>query len=268
MEKLTAVIVIPSRYGSTRFPGKPLATIADQSLLKRVWRLACAVQPKTEVIIATDDQRIKEHGESFGAKVVMTSSTHRNGSERVAEVVKSLTWTPKVVINLQGDALLTPPWIIEELIAEMLRDETVSIATPAVQLSEEKYRKLEDSKKSGVSSGTTVTFDKKMNALYFSKTVIPYRRVAPSDSTLISMSPIYQHVGMYGYTPEALQALVSLPEGTLEQVEQLEQLRALENGIPVRIVKVDLKGRTLWPIDAPEDVKTVERIIATEGELV
>ena len=263
-----AVIVIPSRFGSTRFPGKPLATIAGKSLLKRVWSLASALGPKVSVIVATDDQRIKEHAESFGATAVMTASTHINGSERVAEVVSKLSWLPKVVINLQGDALLTPPWIIEQLISEMLNDSKVGIATPAVQLTQAKYQKMMKSKQNGISSGTTVTFNKAMNALYFSKSVIPYRRSRNDDQVPDSLIPVYQHIGMYGYTPEALKALVALPEGEFERVEQLEQLRALEHGMPIRVVKVDLKDRTMWPIDAPEDVQLVEEIIATEGELL
>jgi 3-deoxy-manno-octulosonate cytidylyltransferase (CMP-KDO synthetase) len=157
-----------------------------------------------------------------------------------------------------------PPWVIEALVLEMQRDPLVSIATPATRLTKEQYDSMRAMKGQGIVSGTTVTFSTARDALYFSKTVIPYVREWPKDG----QSPIFQHIGVYAYTYEALKEYVGLPMGPLEYVEQLEQLRALEHGMPIRVVDVDLRGRTTWPIDNPQDVQRVEEIIRAEGELV
>lgn len=163
------VIVIPARYGSTRLPGKPLAQIRGHSLLYRVWRLAKDVQSIDEVFIATDDQRVCDHAQSFGARVLMTNPNCATGTDRVYDAVKQLDQKPEVIINLQGDAVLTPPWIIQDLINAMANDVSIEMATLATQLSWQKYDDLVKSKMASKTSGTTVTFDKSFNALYFSK---------------------------------------------------------------------------------------------------
>lgn len=255
------MIIIPARYGSTRFPGKPFAMIAGKTLLERVIRLAEAAVGKECVTVATDDARIIEAVAGIGHKAVMTSPDCTNGSERVYEVINSLEHKPGVIINLQGDSPLLPPWIISELISAMEQNPEIAIATPAVKLSGEQYEQVRSEKAKGSSSGTTVTFDRNGDALYFSKALIPYVR-KKSDSC-----PVYKHIGLYAYTPQSLEKYVSLPQGVFEEAEQLEQLRALENGIPIKVVLADLKGRTLWSVDNPEDVQIVEQIIAKEGEL-
>jgi 3-deoxy-manno-octulosonate cytidylyltransferase (CMP-KDO synthetase) len=260
---MRSIIAIPARYGSTRFPGKPLALIAGRSLLERVWRIATKVQPAADVIVATDDARIKEAAEKFGARVVMTSTECSNGSVRVYQAVASLPEQYDVVVNLQGDAPLTPPWVIEEILAAMKSDVSVQIATPAVQLSQAQYAHMQSSKQKGIVSGTTVTFAANGDAMYFSKAILPFfKRKVVSDPV-----PVYQHIGLYAYKTPTLKRYIDLPEGMFEHVEDLEQLRSLEHGIPIRVVKVSLQGRTLWPIDSPEDVATAERIIHSEGEL-
>jgi 3-deoxy-manno-octulosonate cytidylyltransferase (CMP-KDO synthetase) len=261
---MDTTIVIPARYGSSRFPGKPLAPIAGKSLLERVWRLAGAVQGVNRVVVATDDSRVAEHVSSFGGRYVMTSSECLNGSERVWEAVQKLGDRPEIIVNMQGDAVLMPPWVIGALVEEMKRDSSVKIATPATQLSKIQYQAMASSKGAGIVSGTTVTFSQSKDALYFSKTIIPFTRSMPEGD----MSPIYQHIGVYAYRWEALQAYMELPVGRLEQVEQLEQLRALEHGMPIRVVEVSLRGRTMWSVDNPQDVARVEEVIRSEGELV
>lgn len=261
---METIIVIPARYGSSRFPGKPLAPIAGRSLLERVWRIGRAVPGVDRVVVATDDERIVAHVESFGGESVLTSADCTNGSERTSDAISRLGVSPDIIVNLQGDAVLMPPWILGALVEEMKRDRSVRIATPATRLRSEQLRALSAVKASGVVSGTTVTFSRDKNALYFTKGIIPFVRSAPAGDE----SPVWQHIGVYAYTAAALKEYVSLPTGFFEGVEQLEQLRALENGIPIRVVDVSLHGRTMWSVDNPSDVQMVEEIIAKEGELV
>lgn len=193
----------------------------------------------------------------------MTSESCRNGSERVHEAIQNLGISPRIVVNMQGDAVLMPPWVIGALVESMQKDSTIQIATPAVRLSKEQYASLSATKAAGITSGTTVTFSKSGDALYFSKGIIPFARSLPDGAP-----PVFQHIGVYAYTSESLKRYISLPMGMFEEVEQLEQLRALENGIPIRVVQVSFKGRTMWSVDNPQDVARVESIIDAEGELV
>jgi 3-deoxy-manno-octulosonate cytidylyltransferase (CMP-KDO synthetase) len=261
---MDTIIVIPARYGSSRFPGKPLAMVAGRSLLERVWRIGSAVRGVDRVVIATDDQRIVTHATGFGAECVLTSESCANGTERAYEAVQKLQISPQCIVNLQGDAVLMPPWVLSALVEEIKRDASVKIATPAVRLSHDQYRELVKVKGSGVVSGTTVTFAKNNDALYFSKGIIPFVRSEPEGE----LSAVWQHIGVYAYTAEALERYISLPVGFFEGVEQLEQLRALEHGIPIRVVPVSMQGRTMWSVDNPYDVGHVEKIISSEGELV
>ena len=261
---MDTIIVIPARYGSSRFPGKPLAPIMGRSLLERVWRIGTAVPGVTKVVVATDDTRILEHVRSFGGEAVMTSESCTNGSERAYEALTHLGGRADVVVNLQGDAVLMPPWVIGALVEAMRDDASIEIATPAVRLNAEQYAKMSAMKGAGVVSGTTVTFAQNGNAMYFSKGIIPFVRSAPANGE----PPIFQHIGVYAYRTEALKRYIGLPQGTFEAVEQLEQLRALEHGMSIRVVQVSLLGRTMWSVDNPQDVARVEEIIRAEGELV
>jgi 3-deoxy-manno-octulosonate cytidylyltransferase (CMP-KDO synthetase) len=235
--------------------------------------LAKNAQNIDEVFIATDDKRIQDHAQSFGAQVLMTDSNYPTGTDRVYGAVKQISQKPEVIINLQGDAVLTPPWFIQSLIDGLVNDTSVKMATLATHLSWAKYDDLVKSKISSKSSGTTVTFDKNNDALYFSKAVIPFVRNRDdknlaTDSATNSMSPVFKHVGMYGYRYDTLKEFVSLPQSPLEKTESLEQLRMLENGIKIKVIVVDGKDRTMWSVDSPEDIKKVEGIIEREGELV
>lgn len=260
---MTAVIVIPARYGSKRFPGKPLALIRGRSLLQRTWTIGKAVSGISALYIATDDERIAAHARDFGAAVVMTPPDCATGTDRVLAAVRTLPARPDIVINLQGDAALTPPWVVQSLVDAMRSDVSVRIATPAVQCTLAELGEIEKSKRVHPESGTFVTFGKNGDALYFSKAIIPHLRSRDQDPP-----PVYHHIGIYGYRTDALEAFCALPQSPLERAEQLEQLRALQNGIPIRVVLVDRKGRTHWSVDTPADAKKVEEIIAREGELV
>jgi 3-deoxy-manno-octulosonate cytidylyltransferase (CMP-KDO synthetase) len=232
-------------------------------MLERVWRIARAAKRSTRVVVATEDDRVVKHAASFGAEAFLTSDQCTNGTERVFEALKAARIREHIIINLQGDALLTPPWVLDAMIQEMEKDDTIDIVTPAVQLNDHALREFLDQKKVAPASGTTVTFDLKKNAIYFSKSVIPYVR----ESTKPGSAPIYRHIGLYGYRIGSLEKYVMLPATPLEMSEQLEQLRALEHGMTIRVAIVDYRGRTHASVDAPEDVAFVEKIIAREGEL-
>ncbi|MBX7066548.1 MAG: 3-deoxy-manno-octulosonate cytidylyltransferase [Parachlamydiales bacterium] len=257
-----AIIIIPARMASTRFPDKPLALIAGKNMIERVWSIAKAVPGASDVWIATDDPGLASFAKQFGANVLMTSPSCPTGTDRVAEAARKLDGNT-IFFSLQGDAVLTPPWVIDEVLKTMLHDPSIQMATPAVRLKGQALHDFIQSKKGGSSSGTTVVFDQKGNALYFSKALIPYDR-----NELNPERPIYRHIGLYAYRMDTLQRLSALPEGPLEKSEKLEQLRALENGIPIRVVEVDYRGRTHGSVDRPEDVSIVEAIIAREGELL
>ena len=256
---LRTVVVIPARWGSTRFPGKPLEPVAGVPMVQRVWALARAAEGVSDVTIATDDARIADAASAFGADTMMTPEECRNGTERAHAAAEMMKEAPDVVINLQGDAVLTPPWVIGA-VAGAFADPDVRIATPAVPLDEEQLAALQAHKTESPASGTTVVTDINSNALYFSKAIIPFRRTPGV--------PVLRHVGIYGYRRETLAGLVRLPEGALEKTEGLEQLRALENGIPIRVVPVDYQGRTHWSVDSPADQAAAETLIEREGELL
>ncbi len=258
---MSAAIIIPARYASTRLPGKPMIRIAGKSMLERVWRVATAVRGCSRVVVSTEDDRVAAHARSFGADAVITSESCKNGTERTYETLAAANVEEEFVINFQGDAVLTPPWVLEALIGEFHDGASCDMVTPAVALTATALEQLRVHKKDAPSSGTTVTFDLRRNALYFSKQIVPYLRRADA-------APVYRHIGIYGYARAALERFVSLSPTPLEQAEGLEQLRALEHGMKVRIVVVDYRGRTHASVDAPEDVRAVEAIIASEGELL
>lgn len=260
---MSAIIVIPARYGSTRLPGKPLMMISGKSLLHRTWSIAKAVSHVDEVYIATDDERIKAHAEQFGAQVIMTPVDCGNGTERVFHAASTLATQPEIVLNLQGDAVLTPPWVIQALLDKMLADSSVGFATTAMRLSSSQYQQMVKSKQNAAVGGTTVVWDKQDNALYFSKSLIPFVRQVSDDGL-----PVFRHIGLYVYRYPVLKQYIALPPSILEQTEGLEQLRALENGIPIKVVQVDYRGRTHWAVDSQADIDHAEWLIAQEGELL
>ena len=252
------VIIIPARYGSTRLPGKPLIDIAGKTMVERVWRLAKQVSGVSAVLVATDDDRIAEEVASFGGEAVMTPEACKNGTERALAAVEACGLSPDVVINLQGDAPLTPPWVIQAMVDEMASGNTADICTPATRLTGEKLDYFLRDKEITPQTGTSVVMDKDQNALYFSKSILPFSRHEREE--------VFRHVGLYAYRLDVLKALCALPESPLERAEKLEQLRALENGYAIKVTIVDYRGRSHASVDALEDVARVEAILASEGE--
>ncbi|MDP9195258.1 MAG: 3-deoxy-manno-octulosonate cytidylyltransferase [Pseudomonadota bacterium] len=258
---MKTTVIIPARYNSTRFPGKPLQPIRGVPMLQRVWAIARSVPEISDIIVATDHDAIEEFCHQIGAACVRTSPDIRNGTERVAVVLDQLSHRPDVVINLQGDAVLTPPWVIQAVIPPFASNPSIRMATPATLMQPEAYKTLIQAKQAGEAGGTTVVFDRHGNALYFSKSPIPYVRDGAAPR-------VWRHIGLYAYAPQTLSDLLKLEPGPLEQQEQLEQLRALENGIKIRVVPVDYQGRTHWGVDSPQDLARAEVLIDREGELL
>lgn len=260
---MSAVIFIPARYASTRYPGKPLvgltgATGESKTLIQRSWEAARSVRGADAVYVLTDDARIAEAARGFGADVLMTSEQARNGTERCAEGVAQLAEVPDCVVNLQGDAPLTPAWFVEALIAAM-GDPAVQMATPILRCDPETLSNFVTDRQNGRVGGTTAVTRTDGTALYFSKEVLPF------VGSLESPPEVWHHVGVYAYRPAALKAYMSWSEGPLEQAEGLEQLRFLENGMPVSCVPVEGKGRVFWELNNPVDVARIETVLAKEG---
>lgn len=258
------LIVIPARYASTRYPGKPLVELTGvtgekKSLIQRSWEAAKQVGGDPRVVVATDDDRIRTAAEAFGAEVVMTSEGCRNGTERCAEAHAALGGTHEVVVNLQGDAPLTPHWFVEALIDELIQDADAGMATPVLRCDGRALNGFLEDRRAGRVGGTTAVFDAARHALYFSKEVIPFTSRSYEDG---EATPVFHHVGVYAYRAQALQDYQGWPEGPLERLEGLEQLRFLENGKPVRCVEVDARGRQFWELNNPEDVHRIEAMMS------
>jgi 3-deoxy-manno-octulosonate cytidylyltransferase (CMP-KDO synthetase) len=265
---MSVVIVIPARYASTRYPGKPLvelrgATGLSHSLIRRSWDAAMSVKGVDRVVVATDDARIRDHAAAFGAEVVMTSPDCQNGTERCAEAMTHLGGTYEMVVNLQGDAPLTPAWFVEDLIAGLRAHPEAEVATPVLRTEGAALNGFLEDRRAGRVGGTTAVFGVDRNALYFSKEVIPYtgKTYANDDET-----PVFHHVGVYAYRPEALIAYPAWQAGPLEKLEGLEQLRFLERGRHVLCVEVEAKGRQFWELNNPEDVPRIEAMLAKMGQ--
>ncbi|MFC3170009.1 3-deoxy-manno-octulosonate cytidylyltransferase [Paracoccus fontiphilus] len=260
---MSVLIVIPARHASTRYPGKPLVDLRGasgqpRSLIRRSWDAAMAVGGVDRVVIATDDDRIRDHAQGFGAEVVMTATTCRNGTERCAEAVARLGLPPDIVVNLQGDAPLTPAWFVEDLVAALRADPGSDVATPVLRCTGRMRADLIADRHAGRVGGTTAVFGHDRQALYFSKEVIPFAADAFGED---DPSPVFHHVGVYAYRPAALAEYASWPEGRLERLEGLEQLRFLERGRRIRCVEVESHGRQFWELNNPEDVSRLEAMM-------
>ncbi|WP_010138030.1 3-deoxy-manno-octulosonate cytidylyltransferase [Oceanicola sp. S124] len=259
---MDTVILIPARYASTRYPGKPLVTLTGpdgaKTLIRRSWEAAMSVPEADAVYVATDDERIAEAARGFGAEVIMTSEDCRNGTERCADALAKGGLDPQLVVNLQGDAPLTPAWFLSDLIAAMRADESLDAATPVLRCDPETLSMFLDDRKNDRVGGTTAVFDVDRNALYFSKEVLPYTGGRTFAEGAV---PVFHHVGVYAYRPRALAAYGQWPEGPLERLEGLEQLRFLENGAKLKCVEVDAKGRLFWELNNPEDIARIEKVL-------
>lgn len=262
------VIIIPARYASTRYPGKPLAELRDsngeaRSLVRRSWDAARAVSGIDAVYVATDDDRIADHVRGFGGDVIMTSESCENGTERCAEALGSLPELPDLVVNLQGDAPLTPAWFVEDLVRGMQARPDMELATPVLRCDRETLENFLEDRKAGRVGGTTAVFRPDRQALYFSKEVIPF--VDPTKMANWQEMPVFHHVGVYAYRPDVLHAYPGWTKGPLEDLEGLEQLRFLENGRKVLCVEVEARGRVFWELNNPEDIPRIEAVLAKLG---
>jgi 3-deoxy-manno-octulosonate cytidylyltransferase (CMP-KDO synthetase) len=238
--------LIPARYASTRFPGKPLALIAGKPLLQHVVERCRKARSLSEIIVATDDARIADAARKF-CRVEMTRAGHPSGTDRIAEA--AVRCQCDAVMNIQGDEPLMDPAVIDA-VARALENEEMSTAAAPIGHPEE----LENP------NIVKVVVNTAGRALYFSRRTIPYLREAASGSVSEQLAafPFLKHLGIYGYRRQTLLRLVQLPVSPLESAEKLEQLRALENGIQIAVVKVDYDGAS---VDVPEDVARVERLM-------
>jgi 3-deoxy-manno-octulosonate cytidylyltransferase (CMP-KDO synthetase) len=263
---MNCVILIPARYASSRYPGKPLVQLkgvdgTSKPLIQRSVEAARKVRGVSGVFVVTDDDRVAEACRPARVGVIMTSPECRNGTERCAEALAELH-DPDLVINFQGDALLTPPGFVEALIARMESDSDALVATPAMRLRSDEFRMLLREEAAGRVGATSVVTDSEGHALYFSRRLIPY---LPEGALTGKMSPARLHVGVYAYRPQALERYVSTPVSELETLEGLEQLRFLAAGMPVAVVDVETPPFALRELNNPEDVAPIEQALAEAG---
>jgi 3-deoxy-manno-octulosonate cytidylyltransferase (CMP-KDO synthetase) len=253
---VNAVGIIPARMGSSRFPGKPLALIAGKPMLQRVFEGARTAKRLRELIVATDDARIASACAAFGARAVMTSPAHPTGTDRVAEVAAALG--AEIVVNVQGDEPLLEGFVIDAVVDALA-------AAPGCALATAVHRAEPDA--ASDPNRVKAVLDRFGNALYFSRSAIPFHRESLGSEASASLHepPLWQHVGLYAYRRAFLLELVRLPQTPLERAEQLEQLRALEHGHEIRCAVIE--GWRSVPVDVPEDIARVEAALATRGAL-
>jgi 3-deoxy-manno-octulosonate cytidylyltransferase (CMP-KDO synthetase) len=234
--------VIPARYSSTRFPGKPLALIKGKSLIERVWRQAAKSKTLDDIIIATDDARIAAAATAFGGRVALTSPRCASGTDRMAEVARKHEAKADLFINIQGDEPLISPRLIDRLVITLQHD-TVPAVTAVYP--------LKTAKEQSDPNIVKVVLDCQGYALYFSRCPVPYRRAA-------NAAPCYKHLGIYGYRRQFLLDFASWKQTPLERTECLEQLRILERGYRIKAV---IARHDSFGVDVPSDVTKIERLI-------
>jgi 3-deoxy-manno-octulosonate cytidylyltransferase (CMP-KDO synthetase) len=242
--------IIPARYGSSRLPGKPLALIAGKTMVQRVYE-RCTESPLLQsVCVATDDERVRDAVLDFGGQAMMTRADHPSGTDRVAEVAAALG--ADIVVNIQGDQPFMHPDMLDEAVRPLLEDASVEIATLMFRIVRE-----EDLANPAV---VKVVADLNGNALYFSRSLIPYPRENVEHG-------VFEHVGVYAYRKETLMRLTKLPPTTLERVESLEQLRWLEHGLRIRIVESVIPDRDHhgFSVDTPADLARAEQMYFEKG---
>lgn len=244
MSGARVVVVIPARFGSTRLPGKPLVPLAGKPMIQRVYERARMAEKAGRVIVATDDERIVKAVETFGGEARMTRADHRTGTERVAEVAAHVEGD--VFVNVQGDEPLLDPVAVDAAISALLEEPAAAIATVATPV-----KTPGDIMDPNVVK-TVLDFDG--NALYFSRAPIPWVR----DTAAKVLVRHLKHLGLYVFQRDALLEYPTLPQGDLERIEQLEQLRWLENGWKIRVAEVEHDAVS---VDVPEDVARVEKLL-------
>ena len=271
---ITTAIIIPARYGSTRFPGKPLAKLGGLSMVLRTARNAEKAMRGMKgavAIVATDDDRIYKHCRENGVQCVLTESKLPTGSDRALAAVKlyeaETSTSIDIVVNLQGDAPFTPPEHVFAVYDLLKNNSNFDVATPYIQLDWEGLDELRANKITTPFSGTTLVSDSNGKALWFSKNIIPGIRNEEELRQQTPLSPICRHIGLYAYRKSALEAFVSLPSGHWEALEGLEQLRCLENGIEIGCVRVEPANIAISGIDTPEDLRRAEALLAAHEKL-
>lgn len=260
------VIIIPARHASSRFPGKPLASIQGQDGLSRPlieWSHsgAARVHGVDQIYVATDDERVAGTVDAFGGQVLMTPESCRNGTERVASCLDQLP-DAALFINFQGDALLTPPAYVEALIDFMNANPEAKMATVAVRCTAETYQHLAHDAAEGRVGGTTVVMNSVGEALYFSKRIIPY---LPVDYSIESEAPVLLHLGLYAYRRDTLTRYMEAGQTELEVLEGLEQIRFLVHGTPVSVIVMPPPPFPLVEVNNPSDIPIVEAILYAQG---
>lgn len=259
---MPAIVIIPARYASVRFPGKPLQLIHNKPLIQHVYERVKRADKIEEVYVATDNDEIYRVVESFGGKAVMTLTSHKSGTDRIAEALLKIEETlsgslkSEIIVNVQGDEPMIKPQMVNEVVEVLLEDSKADIGTLV--------KKIEDLAEVTNPNIVKAVFNKEGFALFFSRSPIPYYRDIPTMSDKSKECKrkvnIYKHIGIYSYRRKCLLDLVSLPPSPLEEAEKLEQLRALENGfrIKVKITEYETIG-----VDTPEDIERVRRCLST-----
>jgi 3-deoxy-manno-octulosonate cytidylyltransferase (CMP-KDO synthetase) len=262
---MKTLIVIPARHGSTRFPGKPLHRIKGVSMLVRTARVALRAGEAVgaRVIVATDDPRIRDHANSEGIEAVMTDSALPSGTDRALAAMHLIEPKADFIVNLQGDAPFTPPAHISALIANAGKADVV---TPVVRLSWDGLDTLRARKQVTPFSGTCCIRGADGRALWFSKNILPAIRNEPKLRGEMERSPVLQHIGLYGYSRHALERIARLPLSHYEELEGLEQLRFLENGLSVYAVEVMPSVLPMSGVDTPEDADHAEAMLEKHGD--
>lgn len=244
------IAIIPARYKSNRFPGKPLAPINGKPMIQHVVERAREVELLSRVVVATDDTRIANCVEAFGGDYVMTRDDHVSGTDRLAEAAETLNVSEDdIVVNIQGDQPLFPPEIIDQVTRPLLEDPDLPMSTLIYKIIREE--EIDDP------NHVKTVFDRDNNALYFSRSAIPFQR-NPDDRT----PTYYKHLGVYAYRKKFLLTFVSLPEGEWEHFEKLEQLRALEFGYRIKVV---LTNHDSVEVDTKEELRRVEQLLNDSG---
>jgi 3-deoxy-manno-octulosonate cytidylyltransferase (CMP-KDO synthetase) len=241
---MSVIGIIPARYGSTRFPGKPLALIGGKTMIRRTYERA-ALSSLDAVVVATDDQRILDEVLAFGGRAVMTRSDHRSGTDRCREALDLTGEAYDAVVNIQGDEPFIDPRHID-CVADLIRQPDVQLATLAC--------KIGDPARLGDPNTVKVVMDYEGDALYFSRHPIPFLR-GVEPSLWIQKTDYYQHIGLYAYRVDTLRDITALPAGKLEQAESLEQLRWLERGLKIKVAVTDIAMS--YSIDTPDDIRNI-----------
>ncbi len=252
-KKRRVVGVIPARYASQRLPAKPLVDLAGKSLVQRVYERASKAATLDYLVVATDDQRIVDAVRSFGGEVMMTSSEIRSGSDRVAAVAEAMEGD--IFVNIQGDEPLIPPVMIDEGVRLLLDDEDVVLGTLA--------KRIDNAEELFNPAVVKVVLDADGHALFFSRSPIPHRRDATSESDWLIDATYYKHIGLYVFRRDFLKTYAAMKESNLERLEKLEQLRALENGYRIKVGVTEFDS---VPVDTPQDVARVLQFLKSTSQ--